>query len=75
MSMVGRYKLPVPKDSGVCSRFLLQVTELVFIFLINQFMFCTIIKSSPFWQNSKMTAATPLYAWSTCLTDFSPCVD
>jgi hypothetical protein len=29
----------------------MQVTELVVIFTINQFMFCTIPECSPFWQN------------------------
>jgi hypothetical protein len=29
----------------------MQGTELVFIFSINQFMFCTIPEMSPFWQN------------------------
>ena len=48
---LGATNKPVPADSGVCSRYHMQVTELVVIFTINHFMFCTIPECSPFWQN------------------------
>jgi hypothetical protein len=48
---LGATNKPVPTDSGVCSRYHMQGTELVVIFTINQFMFCTIPECSPFWQN------------------------